>query len=89
MCCSVLSSVTRLLERSSDIRERLVGLQGGLCASGSPLFSNKFELNPKELAFFRDDGSENTGGLVSRLRMWEKTLTHEEMATVSGCTLYP
>ena len=67
--------------------DTLFRVQGGLCATGKPLFSNKYLLDPNELSFFRDDGSENSGGLVTRIRVWEKALTDVEMATESGCTL--
>ena len=62
-------------------------LHGGQCASGSPLFSDKFHLSNKWVSFFRDDGTENSGGTVKRIRMWNRALNEVEMATLSGCTL--
>jgi hypothetical protein len=64
-------------------------LHGGMCASGSPLFNNKFALSKKWVSFFRDDGNENSAGTVKRIRMWNKQLSEVEMATASGCTLAP
>jgi hypothetical protein len=62
-------------------------LHGGKCATGSPLFADKFKLSTKWVSFFRDDGSENTAGVVKRIRMWDQELSEVEMATFCGCTL--
>lgn len=62
-------------------------LHGGKCATGSPLFSEKFKLSTKWVSFFRDDGSENSAGTVKRIRMWDQQLSDVEMATLCGCTL--
>ncbi|MGB1595740.1 MAG: hypothetical protein ACPIOQ_23465, partial [Promethearchaeia archaeon] len=50
-------------------------------------FSDKFHLSNKWVSFFRDDGTENSGGTVKRIRMWNRALNEVEMATLSGCTL--
>jgi hypothetical protein len=64
-------------------------LHGGECASGSPLFSDKFSLGKEWVSFFRDDGTENSGGIVKRVRMYDQALSEVEMATLCGCTLAP
>eukprot|EP00960_Hanusia_phi_P074325 768213-Hanusia_phi.AAC.3 len=62
-------------------------LHGAKCASGDPLFSNKFELSNKWMDFFHDDGSENSAGSIKRIRLFGKALSDVEVATYCGCTL--
>ena len=56
-------------------------LHGGQCAHGNPLFSDHYKLSDKWVSFFRDDGSENTGGTVKRIRMWNQALSRSEEHT--------
>jgi hypothetical protein len=62
-------------------------LHGGKCASGSPLFSGGYALDTTYVAFFRDEGTENTGGILKHIQFWDRALTPVEMATECGCTL--
>ncbi len=61
-------------------------VNGYLCAQGTPPLKKHFELDPKDITFLRDDGSENTGGTVSRIRIFGKTLETAEIMALSGCT---
>ena len=62
-------------------------LHGGKCAQGSPLFSNGYTLDMKDVAFFRDEGTENSAGTVRHIQLWDRALTVVEMATECGCSL--
>ena len=62
-------------------------LHGGKCASGSPLFSGGYALDTSYVTFFRDEGTENTGGILKRIQFWDRDLSPLEMATECGCTL--
>jgi hypothetical protein len=62
-------------------------LHGGKCASGSPLFSGGYALDTTYVTFFRDEGTENTGGILKHIQFWDRALTPVEMATECGCTL--
>ena len=62
-------------------------LHGGKCASGSPLFSGGYALDTSYVTFFRDEGTENTGGILKHIQFWDRALTPVEMATECGCTL--
>lgn len=62
-------------------------LHGGKCAGGSPLFSGGYELDASYVTFFKDEGDENTGGTLRQVRLWDRALTLQEMATECGCTL--
>ena len=62
-------------------------LHGGKCAQGSPLFSDGYSLDPHDVTFFRDEGTENSAGIAKRIQLWDRALTPLQMATECGCTL--
>jgi len=62
-------------------------INGFECAKGHPAYVRQYALNRHEVDFFKDDGSENTAGYVRRIRMWNKELSGDKMAKLSGCRL--
>jgi len=62
-------------------------LNGEVCAHGSPDISNKFALDAKEVEFFHDDGNENSGGKVKRIRLFNTALKDSEVALHCDCRL--
>ena len=76
--------VTYVISRSSK-GEVSMYQNGLLCATGKPAIASRFTLDPRDVTFFRDDGSENTGGSVRRIRMWNRLLSSAEVASESDC----
>ena len=62
-------------------------INGFECAKGSPPYVRQYALDRHEVDFFHDNGSENTAGYVRRIRMWNKELSNDMIAKLSGCRL--
>ena len=48
-------------------------LHGAVCAEGSPPYKDHYQINHGSLIFFKDDGDENTGGALRRIRVRPRT----------------
>lgn len=63
-------------------------INGFKCASGSPKFSNGYELDPKDVIFFRDEvGGQNTAGNLKKIKLWSKALSAQDVASYCDCKL--
>eukprot|EP00960_Hanusia_phi_P062612 765213-Hanusia_phi.AAC.3 len=62
-------------------------LNGFLCQSGKPPYADGYKLNPEDIAFFRDDASENTGGVLSKIKIWDRALDVKEVMEECRCYL--
>jgi hypothetical protein len=76
-----------VITRSSDGVVSLF-INGLKCASGSPKFSNGYELDPKDVTFFRDElAGQNTAGNLRKIKIWSKALSTQDVASYCDCKL--
>lgn len=64
-------------------------INGVRCSHGRPPFVRNFMLDQNNIKFFHDDGEgqQNSGGFLNSLRVMNRALTREEMASEIGCRL--
>ena len=90
--CSEIIRTTRFYQfgvsRADDGHVSLY-LNGFKCASGKPDTKDGFTLSKDDVTFFRSGGSNaaNVAGYVTRIRLWDRVLKHEEMLKASSCVL--
>ena len=77
--------------RRAETGEISLFLHGGLCAEGVPDkkmgFKDVLRLNPHSMSFVADMAGQNGEGYVSRIRVFNKALTDEEVAAICDCQL--
>lgn len=63
-------------------------INGFKCATGSPKYADGYTLAPKDVIFFRDElAAQNTAGNVKRIKLWNKALNSQEVASYCNCKL--
>eukprot|EP00961_Rhodomonas_salina_P114611 1541774-Rhodomonas_salina.1 len=75
------------MTRDEDDNVKLY-LNGWMCAKGAVSdLSKALELNAEDMSFFHDLNDQDSSGLVSRIRIWNKVQSDDDMATAMGCKL--
>ena len=72
------------ISRTQEGRVQLY-LNGYLCVEKSPSMVNHFALDPKDIIFLHDDGSDNAAGYARRIRLWSRDFSREQMAEINEC----
>lgn len=62
-------------------------VNGYLCGTNDVAAHDGMKLAEDDISFFKNAGSANTPGYVKRIRIWNKDLDEDSMASASGCSL--
>eukprot|EP00961_Rhodomonas_salina_P191251 2580405-Rhodomonas_salina.5 len=62
-------------------------LNGWQCGTGKLPYANGYALDPAGVWFFKDTGTQETGGVVRKIMLWDKALTDAEVRVECSCSL--
>ncbi|KAJ1470710.1 hypothetical protein T484DRAFT_1846779 [Baffinella frigidus] len=77
-------TVTYGLSRSAK-GEVTMTLNGIECAKQKPPYLGRFQLDPQDISFFKDDGGENSAGTITSIAAFAAVLSEPDIQSKAGC----
>jgi len=75
------------ITRSGKSGDIALYINGYKCAAGTPKMMDGFELEPKDMTFFKGFEEQSSAGSVKSIQVWNYSLSEKEMVKETGCAL--